>query len=141
MTAASEAYIQHPCRYCENEIPDWRRNKVFCDDTCKYKFHNAKRSEEVDLFGDFNRMIKRNYEILNNILGDKRYVEVPELHLKNSGFGFNFCTFAIGSYRYCYDLSYRLANPDKKIYAVNVVSDLRQQEMKETMQNAFRNFR
>ncbi|MDP2421331.1 hypothetical protein [Sediminibacterium sp.] len=137
----TEEIAQHPCRYCEKEIPHWRRNKVFCGETCKYNFHNAKRSMAEESFGDYHRMIKRNYEILNNALGENRYVEIPELHLKNSGFGFDFCTFAMGSYRYCYDLSYRLADHQKKIYAITVVSNERQEEMNQAIKNAFRSFR
>lgn len=107
MEPTNSIIIEHPCAYCGKEIPDWRGNKKFCDDTCKYQKHNKKRQPIAPEMKHINSILAGNYEILKSLIGEQTTVTVHYTDLKKAGLNFDFHTQVKGDYFNCYGLSWR----------------------------------
>lgn len=120
--------VERICAYsgCERSLYG-RRDKVFCSDQCRNAAGREKKRvskwEEPEHFGQINRIIIRNYQILKRLYNDT-LTPVKNWQLSDEGFEFKFMT---GIYRLdegidifmCYEYGwYQLADNKVKIYLV-----------------------
>ena len=113
------------CLNCGKLIKEEKRSDtLYCKDACRIDSHNKQRAWKKMKYAPVENVLHRNYEILTTLMGKKRYVEVTKVKLENMGFRFNFCTLIMGSYRYCYFISYKPKDPKfEDIYSISVASD------------------
>jgi len=119
MAKAVKPEILHPCVFDGKEIPNWRRNKKFCNDICKFKYHNEKRALLDDDMKHIHKILAANYEILKVVIGEKETVEIEYKKLTDMGFDFQFNTQTVGDYHNVYTLSWlKLSSGKYKISRV-----------------------
>lgn len=113
------------CKNCGKRIREEKRNdSAFCKDACRIDWHNQQRAWRKTKYAPVENVLHHNYEILMTLLGKKKYVEVTKVKLENMGFRFNFCTLVMGSYRYCYFISYKPKDPKyDELYQISVASE------------------
>lgn len=107
MAKTKKVAVEHPCQHCEKEIPNWRSNKLFCDNECKYKFNNKLQQQANLEMGRVNKILKKNFDILKTAIKAERYVKIKKIDLEKKGFNFEFMTHVKGAYKNCYLLSWR----------------------------------
>lgn len=113
MESNTKSGVQHPCQYCGEEIKHWRRNKKFCDEGCKYKYHNEQRELIDENMKRVNKILACNYEILKTVIGDQSHIKIEYTELKKMGFQFDFLTQIKGDYFNCYTLSWKKIEDEK----------------------------
>ena len=119
MAKAATPTIEHPCLYDGKNIENWRRNKKFCNDVCKFKYHNAQRSLIDEDMKHIHKLLAENYEILKKLIGEEETVTVEYKTLSDMKFDFQFNTQTIGDYHNVYTLSWlKLSNGKYKISRV-----------------------
>ena len=124
MAKAVKIKIEHPCEYCGNEIPNWRRNKKFCDEICKFKNHNEKRPVVDEDMKHIHAILADNYEILKSLIGKEDSITVEYQKLVDMKFDFQFCTQVVNEYHTVYTLSglkqnsgkYKISRVPRKTY-------------------------
>ncbi|MCA6451007.1 MAG: hypothetical protein IM537_16275 [Pseudanabaena sp. M57BS1SP1A06MG] len=103
--------IQHPCAYCGEEIPHYRSNKKYCDEDCKSKHFNQLQKEANLEMGRVNRILKKNFQIMKDLLDEEKNVKVKKIKMEKKGFNFRFHTSVISfsglTYHNVYLLSWR----------------------------------
>jgi hypothetical protein len=107
MEQSPSTHVVHPCDYCGKEIKNWRRNKKYCDNACKYQFHNDKRVLIDEDMKYVNNILAQNYELMKALVQHKDVVKIGKAELAKQGFNYDFVTQFRGDYRYCYTLSWR----------------------------------
>lgn len=120
--------VEHPCRYCQKEIPHWRTNKVYCDEICKNNFFNQLRKEADIELGRVNKILKKNFDILKKLIKDERNVKVTRTDLEKKGFNFNFLTHQVGEFRNCYLLAWKPLERDNIMITRTPERTIRQEE-------------
>jgi hypothetical protein len=119
MTKTAKVKIEHPCKYDGKEIPNWRRNKLFCSDVCKFKYHNEQRAVVDEDIKHIHKILADNYSVLKSVIGEEESVETEHKTLEGMKFDFQFCTQLVGDYHNVYTLSWlRLSNGKYKISKV-----------------------
>ena len=119
MAKAAAKKIEHPCIYDGREIPDWRRNKKFCNDVYKFKYHNEQRALIDEDMKHIHKILGDNYEILKALIGEKENVDVDYKTLTEMKFDFQFNTQIVGDYHNVYTLSWlKLSSGKVKISRV-----------------------
>jgi len=119
MAKAIKQKVEHPCLWDGLEIPNWRRNKKFCNDVCKFKYHNEQRALIDEDMKHIHKLLADNYEILKSLIGEKESVEVDYKTLTDMKFDFQFNTQTVGDYHNVYTLSWlKLSNGKYKISRV-----------------------
>ena len=124
MTKATSKKTEHPCLYDGKEIPNWRRNKKFCNDVCKFKYHNEQRAIIDENMKHIHKILADNYQILKNLIGEEETVIVEQKTLHNLQFDFQFHTQVVGEYHNIYTLSwfkmydgkYKISRVPRKTY-------------------------
>lgn len=103
--------IEHPCNYCGKEIPYYRSNKKYCDEDCKSKHFNKLQKEANLEMGRVNRILKKNFQIMKDLLDEEKHVKVKKIKMEKKGFNFRFHTSVIKfsglTYTNVYLLSWR----------------------------------
>ncbi len=103
--------ILHPCSYCGEEIPHYRSNKKYCDEDCKSKHFNQLQKEANLEMGRVNRILKKNFQIMKDLLDAEKNVKVKKIKMEKKGFDFRFHTSVIKTagvtYTNVYLLSWR----------------------------------
>lgn len=103
--------IQHPCTYCGEEIPHYRSNKKYGDEDCKSKHFNQLQKEANLEMGRVNRILKKNFQVMKDLLGAEKHVKVKKIKMEKKGFNFRFHTSVIKfsglTYTNVYLLSWR----------------------------------
>jgi len=105
--------IEHPCGECGKEIPNWRRNKKFCNEACKYSFHNKQRELIDEDMKHVNKILANNYVILKQIMEEDKKVETLKSYMEQLGFAFDFCTQYKSGYYNVYTISWRMLDSEK----------------------------
>lgn len=119
MAKATKKKIEHPCLNDGVEIPDWRSNKLFCSNICKYAYHNKKRAILDADMKHIHGILASNYGILKKLIGENPTVEVEYRTLTDMEFDFQFNTQTVGDYHNVYTLSWlKLSNGKYKISKV-----------------------
>jgi len=102
------------CLYCEKLLSDkMRRDAKFCNTYCRTAFNNRRRSGVNPDIVNIDKVLHRNFELLQNALKNKEYAYVDRDRLRGKGFNFDYFTQAKGEFRYCYTLCYKLTDDGK----------------------------
>ncbi len=109
------------CKNCNKALkPDMRKDALFCNTYCRTAYNNPRRFGTDPEVARVDKILHKNLGILKQVIKDKRYAEVSKKALDKSGFRFDFCTFSMGSYKYCYHISYKPITEEK--YQISVAS-------------------
>jgi len=103
------------CKNCGRSIDlsVGRRDRQFCNETCKNRYHNKQAFEDDKEAKRINKILKKNRDILKKLAERKDSGEIPKDKLLKAGFDFNYYTHhkqtAHYNYQYtiCYDYGYR----------------------------------
>ncbi len=125
------------CKHCHKEInlSIGRRDRQFCDEECKNRYHNRIAYEEEKEAKRINKILKKNRNILKKMSLRKEHEEISHERLLKEGFDFNYHThFKITvhqkyEYTFCYDYGYRLNTSGrfKDVYKVVKAFEERQE--------------
>ncbi len=87
-----------------------RPDRRFCSDVCRSAYHNKKRQQSDPEIIRINKILERNYEILQNSLGEGKSVSIARETMLRRGFSFDYYTQANGEYKFCYTYGYTPKN-------------------------------
>ena len=80
------------CCVCDKKLIG-RSDKVFCDITCKNKYHQEIRKNSKNTISNNIKILKSNYNILCSLLGDNCHkFEIKKLKLQELNFDFSVIT-------------------------------------------------
>ena len=121
---------ERTCKFCNKLLKkDMRKDAMFCNTYCRTAFNNLRRFGSDPEVSRVDKILHKNLEILKQVIKDKRYAEVSKKVLDKSGFKFDYCTFSMGSYKYCYHLSYKEIEGEK--FQITIASANILEKMKE----------
>lgn len=70
---------ERSCRFCKKPLKkDMRKDAVFCNTYCRTANNNQRRFGADPEMLRIDRILHKNLEILQQIIKDKRYVEVSK---------------------------------------------------------------
>jgi hypothetical protein len=96
------------CLYCGKPLKaDMRKDAKFCKPECRTAYNNAQRYGLDPHVMRVDKVLHKNYGILQHLLKTKERTSVTRDKLLRAGFKFKFCTQAKGEYRYCYAICYK----------------------------------
>ncbi len=108
--------VQLAERHCQNcdKVLDkrMRRDAKFCNTYCRTEYNNKRRYGLHPDVVKVDKILHRNFEILETALKDKDYVYVKKEKMLRQGFNFDYYTQAKNEYRYCYALCYKPKDTD-----------------------------
>ena len=117
----------HECIFCGKELFG-RRDKVYCNDTCRNNGNRERRKKEAwyepDFIRQINTILKRNYKILTT-QGVERNgpTTVSRYILLDRGFNFHYFTSSLttkaGDYFFVYDFGWRILEEEKLMLVQN----------------------
>lgn len=98
------------CFECKKNLVG-RSDKKFCDDGCRNTYNNRRNSEVNKIVTSINSVLKRNRNILQNLLPENGKISVSEKTLKVLGFNFEYYTSEYETkkgtcYKFCYEYGY-----------------------------------
>lgn len=98
------------CLECQKPLLG-RSDKKFCDDGCRNTFNNRRNSETNTMVRSVNALLKKNRNILQQLLPESGKLSVSEKTLKVLGFNFDYFTNVYdtrkgSTYRFCYEYGY-----------------------------------
>ena len=82
------------CLECSRTIYG-RKDKKFCDDSCRNNYNNHQNRENTNIIRKINRILKKNRQVLEEVSGltdEKRTHKTHREILLNKGFRFDFLT-------------------------------------------------
>ncbi|MCK8480951.1 hypothetical protein [Psychroserpens algicola] len=80
------------CPYSGVEFAPKRTNQVFANDRYRIAYHNQKNNSKRKRLASINKPLLKNYDILNQILGDEQEKIVHKEYLRGAGFSFSVFT-------------------------------------------------
>lgn len=103
------AVMERECLECGSQFQG-RSDKKFCDDYCRNTYHNKKHQEQSPAVKAINKILFKNYKILQDINPEQK-VNAPRSKLLDKGFNFNYFTNTYTTkagkvYYFCYDKGY-----------------------------------
>lgn len=113
---------ENPDNTCENcgKPLFGRTDKRFCNDNCRNTYNRQKTLKQLkeahENLPEIFRIIKRNYEILQDIgatnIKSKKYYRVSREQLMKDGFNFRFCTSACSDrdnaiWKFCFEYGWQ----------------------------------
>lgn len=80
-----------------------RSNQKFASAENRIAFNNAKAQKRQQFYAPYLKKLKRNYDILNRLLGEHDTIEKSEDFLEGAGYNINIITGykTYENYRYC----------------------------------------
>ncbi|MBI2285155.1 MAG: hypothetical protein HYU71_15695 [Bacteroidetes bacterium] len=102
------------CLNCDKALDSkMRRDAKFCNTYCRTEFNNKRRYGLHPDVVKVDKILHRNFEILEAALKDKEYVYVKKEKMLRQGFSFDYYTQAKNEYHYCYTLCYKSSDAEK----------------------------
>lgn len=88
-----------------------RADKKFCDDYCRNAYHNKSKALDIKIVRNINNALRKNRNILEEILKDEDTARANQEKLLSLGFNFKYQTHTYTtkkghSYIYCYEYGY-----------------------------------
>lgn len=80
------------CPNCKREFEQKRRNQIYCRTKCRMEFNNRKYIRENSRFSEFNRLLRRNYRIICDLIKDSDSVDICKDDLLKLGYEINLMT-------------------------------------------------
>lgn len=105
--------VQKHCLFCGKRLVG-RSDKVFCDTECKNSYHNANSSEASETLKRIVKILKKNRDILKEVLGAETTLKTTKEKLEAKGYEMEYLTHIkeIGAkkrkYYYVLDYGYRI---------------------------------
>ena len=101
------------CLYCERHIQTGRSDRKFCDEKCRYLYHNRMKILENAETTRIISILKHNRRLLKILLGEKDELYVSKDLLYKRGYNFQFHTHQIISgqgnlFELCFNYGYRV---------------------------------
>ncbi len=114
--------MEKNCLECGERIFG-RSDKRYCSDICRNAYHNKMYSDRNKIMRNVNNALRRNRQILENLITDMHVPVVNKLVLEELGFKFEYITHAGKhkkgkQYQFCYDLGY-VVMEDERVLIVN----------------------
>lgn len=101
------------CLACQKPISDKKRKDTkFCNEYCRAAYHNAQRDGVHPEIKRINKILLKNCQILESMLGKREYRLVENEQMIKKGFNFNFFTQQNLDYRYVYHACYTAKTSD-----------------------------
>lgn len=108
------------CKQCSKLInPEkGRKDRVFCDENCKNKFHNTQTFLEEKEIKRIQLLLKKNRRVLKKMFARPDRDEVKKERLLKAGFDFNYHTHFVTSkikrnqFIFCFDYGYRTVSEE-----------------------------
>lgn len=124
------------CKHCHKEInlSIGRRDRQFCNEECKNRYHNKIAYEEEKEAKRINKVLKKNRNILKKMSLRKEHDEIPKERLLKEGFDFTYHTHHRVTvhqkyqYSFCYDYGYRLNTASKHPDVFKIVKAFEEKE-------------
>lgn len=69
----------HDCPTCEVDVYGYLKTKIYCSDQCRSKFNKLKEKQLIHPCEGFNEFQKKNYEVLNSVMGDSKSFFISSL--------------------------------------------------------------
>ncbi len=92
MCTSSNSHRFRQCVVCDKQLLG-RRDKVFCDITCKNHYHSEIRRTTRSITSETIRILRRNYNILEGFMTDKAHkFSINKIRLEREGFKFQYVT-------------------------------------------------
>lgn len=119
--------VQAHCLQCGDLLGYGRAGRIFCSDSCRHRWHNDKRKEDIDRIRlRFIRIMDRNYRILRDAVESEKTTLDKAIAI-DKGFNFNYMTSYTKSGRHgrytCYNIRYEVS--ESKIYNIAFIRRLR----------------
>jgi hypothetical protein len=107
--------IARLCKQCGKDInPDkGRKDRKFCDENCKNKFHNTQAYLEEQEIKRIQHVLKKNRRALKKVFGRADKDAIKKDRLLKEGFEFDYHTHFVttkikrNQFIFCFDYGYR----------------------------------
>lgn len=70
-----------------------RSDKIFCNKHCQNYFNNLKYREEAHFFEKVEKIVRKNFTLLNKIMNNDKVKKVESESLIRRGYKEGFCTY------------------------------------------------
>ncbi|MEM9327554.1 MAG: hypothetical protein AAGA85_17945 [Bacteroidota bacterium] len=97
--------FENRCLECDSPLIG-REDKKFCDAQCKSNFHNRQNRREQATIRSTNQILKRNREILRNLLPLEGKIVLTKKDLTDRGYDFRHFTSQFQTKRALYYFAY-----------------------------------
>lgn len=116
---------RHECIFCGKELFG-RRDKAYCNDTCRNNGNRERRKKEAwfepVFIRQINTILKRNYKILEPKVRNGP-TSISRYQLLDEGFNFHYFTSTLttkaGDYFFVYDYGWRILEEEKVMIVQN----------------------
>lgn len=107
-------FAERHCQNCDKMLDKrMRRDAKFCNTYCRTEYNNKRRYGLHPDVVKVDKILHRNFELLEAALKTKEYAYISKEKLLRQGFNFDYYTQVKNEYRYCYTLCYKLSEDDK----------------------------
>ncbi len=76
------------CLSCKNEFLPGKRDKKYCNNSCRSSYHNKKNNIDSASYKFITRLLKNDFLILIKLLEGKNFLEIAAKKLIELGFSF-----------------------------------------------------
>lgn len=104
------------CLYCHKKLLG-RSDKKFCNDYCRNAFNNQIKGSVNNTVRNINNKLKRNRNILEQMLHGEQNKKAHKEHFNKEGFHFDYHTHTLknqkgDTYFFCYEYGYLQTGED-----------------------------
>jgi hypothetical protein len=104
------------CLNCDKMLSvRMRKDAKFCNAYCRTEYNNQRRYGLQPEVAKVDKILHRNFEILQTALKGKEYIFMQRDKMLRQGFSFDYYTQAKGDYHYCYTLCYKMKDSNTVI--------------------------
>jgi hypothetical protein len=97
------------CLSCGKALdPKKRKDSKFCNEYCKAEYHNPKRGTIHPDIKNINKVLFKNYAILEKAIGKKDYIKRNIETILHKGFDLEYVTQTRREFRFVYRYGYHL---------------------------------
>ncbi len=97
------------CLACDKPLdPKKRKDSKFCNEYCKAEYHNPKRGSVPADIKKINKILFKNYLILEKALGKEQYVKRKMDAIIHKGLDLEYVTQTHREFRFVYRYGYHL---------------------------------
>lgn len=101
------------CLNCDKPLDArMRKDAKYCNNYCRTEYNNKRRFGLHPDIVKVDKILHRNFEILQAALKNKEFVYAKRDRMLRQGFSFDYYTQSKNDYRYCYTLCYKMKDAD-----------------------------
>jgi len=95
------------CLFCDKVLDERKRkDSKYCNEYCKAAFHNPRRAGSHPDIKRINKILAKNFFILQQALGTKDYIKKNREKVLNKGFNLEYFTHLHKHFKFCYRYGY-----------------------------------